>query len=170
VAYAIQNRAVYLQDKLAENVNQRGREFIALRLMECIGQRFQHAKPPAAAAEIADCLAVPSRLLHQVIEPLIAARLVVEVSGEEAAFAPARPLDTITCHDILLALRAGQGQELPTRDDPARSGVFGEFERILEAEQKAASSVTILAMVNRTEKLGALHGHRAKAVADTKTD
>src|SRR5208282_1284765 len=31
VAYAFQNRKAYLQDKLAENVNQRGREFIALR-------------------------------------------------------------------------------------------------------------------------------------------
>ncbi len=40
VAYAFQNRQAYLQDKLVENVNQRGREFIALRLMTCIGQRF----------------------------------------------------------------------------------------------------------------------------------
>src|SRR5208282_4677745 len=36
IAYAFQNRQAYLQDKLAENVNQRGREFIALRLMTCI--------------------------------------------------------------------------------------------------------------------------------------
>ena len=41
VTYAFQNRESYLQQKLAENVNQRGREFVALRLMTCIGQRFQ---------------------------------------------------------------------------------------------------------------------------------
>src|SRR5665213_4121412 len=32
VAYAFQNRKLFLQDKIVENVNQRGREFVALRL------------------------------------------------------------------------------------------------------------------------------------------
>jgi membrane protein len=169
VAYAFQNRDAYVQDKQADNVNQRSREFIALRLMECIGQRFQRALPPAGIAEIAHALAVPTRLIQQIMEPLQAARLVMEVAGDESGFAPARPLEGINCHDILLALRTGQGQELATRDEPARAGVYGEFERILEAEKKAASSVTVLMMVNRTEKLTA-HGHRPKAVPERTTD
>jgi membrane protein len=168
VAYAFQNRAAYRQEKLSENINQRGREFIALRLMDCIGQRFQCGRPPATVAELAEGLIVPSRLVQQILQTLMAARLVIEVAGNEIAYAPARPLDTMTCHDILLALRAGQGQELTTREDPARAEVFGEFTRILEAERKAASSVTVLAMVNRTEKL--MSGQRLKAVADGKTD
>ena len=170
VAYAFQNRAAYLQDKQTDNVNQRGREFIALRLMECVGQRFQNALPPAGVFELADALAVPTRLLQQIIESLRSAKLVVEVAGDETGFAPARPLEAINCHDILLALRAGQGQELATRDDPAREGVYGEFERILAAEEKAASSVTVLMMVHRTEKLAAMHSHRVKSVADKTTD
>lgn len=170
VAYAFQNRDTYLQDKQADNVNQRSREFIALRLMECLGQRFQRALPPAGIAEIAHALAVPTRLIQQIVQPLQAARLVVEVAGDERAFAPARPLEGINCHDILLALRSGQGQELATRDEPARTGVYGEFERILEAEEKAASSVTVLMMVNRTEKLAAAHGHRHKTVPERTTD
>jgi membrane protein len=52
VAYAFQNRAAYLQDKLAENVNQRGREFVALRLMTCIGQRFNRGQKPVTIREI----------------------------------------------------------------------------------------------------------------------
>ena len=47
VTYAFQNRKSYLQEKLVENVNQRGREFIALRLMTLIGGRFQHGEPAA---------------------------------------------------------------------------------------------------------------------------
>ncbi len=58
VAYAFQNRIVYLQEKLAENVNQRGREFVALRLMTCIGQRFQRSLPPATVPEISGELGV----------------------------------------------------------------------------------------------------------------
>jgi membrane protein len=167
VSYAYQNRAAYLQEKQMEHISQRGREFIALRLMECIGQRFQHGEAPATILEIADGLAVPTRLVQRIMQTLMAASLVVEVAGKETAYTPARPLEAITCHDILLALRAGNGQELATRDGPARAEVVGEFERILEAERKAASSVSVLALVNRAETLA---GKPIKAVGDGKLD
>ncbi|HEX4644664.1 MAG TPA: hypothetical protein VH598_03575, partial [Verrucomicrobiae bacterium] len=100
-----------------------------------------------------------------ITQTLMCARLVVEVAGKETGYTPARPLESITCHDILLALRAGNGQDLGTRDGPGRAEVGGEFERILEAERKAASAVSVLALVNRTE---ALAGKTIKAVGDGK--
>ena len=151
VAYAFQNRKVYLQDKLAENMNQRGREFIALRLMTGIGQRFQRGLPPATTQEISTELGIPSRLAQQILQTLLAARLVTETGGAEGAYVPARPLESINAHQILQALRTGTGQELPMRDEPARAEVYGEFARIEEAEQRAASSVTVLALVNRAQ-------------------
>ncbi len=170
VAYAYQNRTAYLEEKQALNINQRGREFIALRLMECIGQRFQRGQPPATVLEIADSLAAPLSVIHQLTQTLLVTRLVVEVAGLEPAYAPARPLESISCHDILLALRAGQGQELATRDDPARTEVYGEFERIMEAEKIAAAAVTVRAMVDRTEKWATLAGPPINAVTDRKPD
>ncbi len=149
VAYAYQNRASYLEEKQIENINQRGREFIALRLMTCIGRRFLSGEPPPSIAEIGQELCVPTRLLQQILQTLAAVRLVAEAAGPEPAYLPARPLETITCHDILLALRAGQGQELATRDEPARAEVYGEFHRIQEAERQAAAGVTMLALANR---------------------
>ena len=171
VAYAWQNRAAYLQDKQAENINQRGREFIALRLMQWVGQRFLHGEAPATVHDMADGLVVPTRLVQQIMRTLIAARLVVEVAGGETAYAPARPLERINCHDILQALRAGQGQELATRDGPARTEVYGEFQKIMEAEERAASGVSVLAMVNRTEELASSSASTIKAVTEgTKTE
>ena len=151
VAYAFQNRSVYLQDKLAENVNQRGREFIALRLMTCIAQRFQRGQPPVTLQQISAELGVPTRLAQQILQTLIAARLVTEIAGAEAAYVPARPLEAINAYHILHALRAGGGQEPPLRDGPARAEVYGEFARIEEAERRAAASVTMLALVNRAQ-------------------
>ena len=149
VAYAFQNRRAYLQDKLVENVNQRGREFIALRMMTCIAQRFQRGQPPLTLPEISAELGIPTRLGQQILQTLLAARLVTEVVGAESAFAPARPLDAINGHHVLQAMRAGSGQELPLRDEPARTEVYGEFARIEEAERQAASAVTLLALVSR---------------------
>jgi DNA-binding IscR family transcriptional regulator len=151
VAYAFQNRIAYLQEKLVENVNQRGREFVALRLMTCIGQRFQHGDAPPMVQEISLELGVPTRLVQQVLQTLVAARLVVQVSGSQQAYAPARPLDAINCHHVLLAMRATVGQELLTRDEPVRAEVFGEFARIQAAEKAAAASVSMLALVNRAQ-------------------
>ena len=151
VAYAYQNRASYLQDRLVENVNQRGREFVALRLMTCIGQRFQRGLPPATVKEISVELGIPSKLVQQVMRTLLAAQLVVEVSGAETGYSPARPLETINCHHILVAMRATHGQEPATRDEPVRIEVLGEFARIQAAEEQAAASVSMLTMVNRAQ-------------------
>jgi membrane protein len=162
VAYAFQNRKAYLQDRMVENVNQRGREFIALRLMTCIGQRFQGGRPPVTLRQISQELGIPTRLAQQVLQPLLAARLVVEVGGNEPGYTAARPLDAITAHHVLQALRTGGGPELPMRDGPVRAEVLGEFARIEEAEQQAASAITMLALVNRTEAKRELTGPQIK--------
>lgn len=151
VAYAFQNRATYLEEKQVENVNQRGREFIALRLMTLLGQRYLAGEPALTVSELANELGVPTRLVRQIMQTLAAARLVVETTGAETAYLPARPMENITCHDILLALRATQGQELATRDEPTRLDVYGEFQRIQHAERQAASSVTLLSLAQRAQ-------------------
>jgi membrane protein len=151
VAYAYQNRTTYLEEKQVENINQRGREFIALRLMTLVGQRYLRGDPPCAVSEASEQLGVPTRLVRQVMQTLTAARLVVETAGQETAYLPARPMESISCHDILWALRAGQGQELATRDEPARAEVYGEFERIQEAERHAAASISMLALATRAQ-------------------
>jgi membrane protein len=151
VSYAFQNRKAYLQDKLAENVNQRGREFVALRLMTCIGQRFQHGQPPVTIQEISAELGIPTRLAQQVLQMLLAAQLVTETTGAESAYAPARPLDSMNAHHVLQAMRTGGGQELPSQNESMREEVYGEFARIEEAERQAATSVTMLALVNRAQ-------------------
>jgi membrane protein len=156
VAYAFQNRAAYLQDRLADNINQRGREFVALRLMTCLGQRFQNGLRPATVFQLSTELGIPSRLTQSVLRTLAHTQLVTEVAGAEAAFVPARPLETINAYDILLALRTGTGQELPLREEPTLTEIYGEFTRIEKAEREAASSITLLALASRLPGRAAL--------------
>ena len=109
-------------------------------------------------------LEIPPRLTKQVLQTLMASRLITEVSGGELAFVPARPIETITCHDILDAMRAGSGRELELHDEPVQRQILGEFLRINEAEQKAAESVTVLAMAQRANQLLADSGQDALAL------
>jgi membrane protein len=151
VAYAFQNRVTYLEERQVENINQRGREFIALRLMTLVGQRYLRGEPPPSTVDLAGELGVPTRLIQQIMRTLCSARLIVETASGETAYLPARPMEQITCHDLLVAMRSSQGQELATRDEPTRREVYGEFQRIQEAERQAASAVTILALVHRAQ-------------------
>ena len=172
VAYAYQNRAAYLQDRLADNINQRGREFVALRLMTCLGQRFQNGLRPATVFQLSAELGIPSRLTQSVLRTLAHTQLVTEVAGAEGAFVPARPLETINAYDILLALRTGTGQELPLREEPALAEIYGEFTRIEKAEREAASSISLLALANRVPIRAALAEPKIveveKSIADVK--
>ncbi|MEI7534323.1 MAG: YhjD/YihY/BrkB family envelope integrity protein [Verrucomicrobiae bacterium] len=156
VSYAYQNRAAYLQDRLADNVNQRGREFVALRVMTSLGQRFQNGLRPATVLQLSTELGIPSRLTQSVLRTLAHTQLVTEVAGAETAFVPARPLENITAYDILLALRTGVGQELPLREEAALSEIYGEFTRIEKAEREAASTISLLALANRMPRRTAL--------------
>ena len=149
VAYAFQNRVAYLQDRLAENVNQRGREFVALRLMAALGQRFQSGQVPGTVQQLSTALGVPSRLTQSVLRTLLQARLVTEAAGEEPAYAPARPLANINVYDILQALRTGNGLELPSCDAPALAAIYGEFARVEQAERDLAGGITLQSLVNR---------------------
>jgi membrane protein len=164
VAYAFQNRQAYLQEKQAEGVNQRGREFVALRVMTRVAQSFKRGEKAPGINSLAAILGVPTRLVSQISRPLIEAQLLVEVLDEEAGYAPARPLDQITAHDILQALRVGKGQELETCDDPARGPVRGKFDRIYEAERDIAGAVTLESLVREAcENTGPLPSLSASA-------
>lgn len=156
IAYAYQNRLAYVQDRLAENINQRGREFVALRIMTCLGRCFYKGQCPPTVLQISTELGVPSRLTQSVLRTLATTRLVSEVTGAEAAFVPARPLESINAHDILLAMRTGAGQELPVCESPDLTEIYGEFARIEQAERNAAASVSLLALASHVAPQPAL--------------
>ncbi len=156
VAYAYQNRRAYIQERQTENVNERGREFVALRLMTFVAQQFHWGERPPSSAQIAESLCVPSQLVSKVIQPLLKSKLLLCVASgvpDEIAYAPARPIDQISYQDILDAIRAGTGQELDTRDEPSRAVVRGKFNEILTAERQVADSITLRTLVQE-QRLG----------------
>jgi membrane protein len=149
VGYAYQNRLAYVQEREAESVNQQGREFVALRMMTYVAQRFEMGEKPPSRLEMSTALCIPSQLAAQVLVPLVAGRLLVEVQGEEIGYAPARPVEKISIENILCALRAGQGRELATADDPARAVVREQYERVLLAEMQVANAVNLRTLTSR---------------------
>ena len=153
VAYAYQNKQAYVQEKQAETINQRGREFIAMRFMIYIAEQFFIGNKPPSRLQLSTALAVPSQLASSILNTMVQAKLLVEVQGEETAYVPGKPLDRISEEDILNAMRTGSGTELATTQDPACSVVREEYERLQTAEMQAAGAVTLQNLVTRLAAL-----------------
>jgi membrane protein len=152
VAYSFQNRQAYLQAKLAEGINQQGREYIALRLMTYTAHCFQCGDKPPTLTQFSTILGVSMRLLSQILQALLTAGLLVEVTGAETAYALARPANRITYHEILQTLRTCQGQELATNEGLEQAAVRQEFDRIRQAEKMAAEAISLQAMVEQLDR------------------
>jgi membrane protein len=152
VAYAFQNRRAYIQEKQAESVNQRGREFVALRLMTHIARNFLAGERPLSMVDLSRQLGVPSQLSHKVLCALVQSGLLVEVLDNDIRFSPGRPLDRINAYHVLCALRAGSGNELATAEDDSRMLVRSEFERMILAEREAGSAISLQSLAELTAK------------------
>jgi membrane protein len=150
-AYSFQNRKIYLQEKMIEDVTPRDREILALRLMTAIGRRFQFGENPAEVSEVATELGIPTRLAQQILRVLFDAHILTEIAAN-ASYAPARPLDAINVHDILFAMRARCSKEIAHPNGNASEEVLDEFGKIENAERAVASPITLLSLIQRTQK------------------
>jgi membrane protein len=153
VAYGVQNWDVYVQEKQAERINQRGKEFVALRIMTCAAQQFFRSAPPPSASELAHQLGLPLRLVSRVLTVLVEAGLLFEVRQGDTAYSPSRPISRISALDVLTALRVGAGYEPATTDDPARAPILVEIEAIRKAEETVASGISLQNLVDRLEPI-----------------
>jgi membrane protein len=149
VAYAFQNRQSYLQERLAEGINQRGREFAALRLMTRLAESYLKGERPPGTNRLALECGVPTRLAGELLNSLCRARLLVEVIDREPSYLPARPLDLITLHDLLVALRTTAGQDLATTAGDARELLRRCVRDIQQAESNAAARFTLRDLAER---------------------
>jgi membrane protein len=152
VSYAFQNRRTYLQEKQAEVVSQRGREFVALRMMTRIAERFHKGLAPPSVTQLADELRVSSQLLARLVRQLAEARLLTEVNTANPGYVPARPLDQISCDDVLEILRStrGRGPEPFTRQDDLRGPLLDAYEEICSASRPLARNRTLLMLVEES--------------------
>lgn len=154
VAYVYQNRRAYLQEKMSEMVNERGREFVALRIMTQIARAYEHGYGPQKISSIVNALGVPFQLASRVLTTLTNEGLLVIAYSGENAYLPARPLEKITFYDVIRAIRCGNGKEIETADDVIRPFIRHYFDKISIAEKSVAEKITFkdIAKIDPTDK------------------
>ena len=152
VAYAFQNRKAYLQEKLVENVNQRGREFIALRLMTLVGGHFQRGEPAVTLQQISVAFGIPGKLVQTFYNRSSPRCSSPKSPARKPPTRPrARSMPSARTTFCAPCATTDWDRNSPRATSRSRE-VLGEFARIEEAERDAASRITLTALVNRAQK------------------
>ncbi|MBI1176353.1 YihY family inner membrane protein [bacterium] len=154
VAYAFQNRVAYLQEKEAQRINFLGKEHLALRIMTFVGKRFDdiHGVAPSVI-DIAQALRISTRLVDDILKSMEAGGLVMEAhgNGTETGYTLTRPLEKISCHDILMTLRTARGERTESVEDDAKKAIDEVFESVLLAEKSVSGKTSLQDLIARLE-------------------
>ena len=169
MTYATQNLRSIRQDIRGARVNFASLEFIALTVLLCVGRRFYRGEAPMGKGELMDELAVPSRLLHNILNELVRLGFIAETVQESdtTAYQPARALEKIRLHDVIRSLAVDGADYSHLRDTPERLAVGGVAEILHEAEKRALEGMTLRDLVLQVEEADdRVEVQRAVASAD----
>jgi membrane protein len=152
LTFAVQNAKTYEPEGIREKQpSQRDRELLAARLLVVIARRFEEGAGPIFAQALLDRIQVSPRFARRVLSELVETGLVVETAtraGEECAYLPGRPIETISMADVVRAMRRGAGEsEVPIEGDPISERVC---KKLLEAEdtvEKALAPMSLAEMI-----------------------
>jgi len=106
-------------------------------------------EPPVGASALSNSLGIPPKLASTLLKSMTDTRLLTETVGSESSYVPARPIDKITVHSVLLALRTANGQDLVTAEDSLREVIRSELTAVRLAESDRADDLTLADLVRK---------------------
>jgi membrane protein len=154
MTYATQNLRSIRQDIRGARVNFASLEFIALTVLLCVGRRFYLGEPAMDKDQLMDELAVPSRLLRNILDELVRLGFIAETVQESdaTAYQPARALEKIRLHDVIRSLAVDGADYSHLRDTPERRAIGGVAEILDNAEKRALEGMTLRDLVLQVEE------------------
>lgn len=153
VTYATQNLHSIRQDIRGQNINFASRELVALTVMLYLARRFYRGEASAPLEEIAVQLAIPPRLLREVMEELQRLGYVSAVLQGQAehGFQPARALDTVSVHDFICGLSLDGENYSQLQDVEEKVLVARLADRLTQAGREELDGVTLRDLIGQLE-------------------
>lgn len=155
LSHVIQNIRSFQQELEAVDFSFSQREKMAMIIMLKISELFHNGLPQKTMDDLSQILAVPARLVREIIQILCDQGLLQEIYGEEPVFQPARNPALISVFDVSQAMRhAGmnhwQMPEKQKNDDLVR--IEAEKRAI---DEKRLGQVSLLDLMRRGESIAA---------------
>jgi membrane protein len=116
IAFAHQNVDTCEFEHDCRQVKPAYKRMISLFMLHLCVRRFMNAEQPFCKEELSDEIGAPIRLVGELVEALVNARLLSVVSendGEELRYQPARDINSMTIHCVLHALDHSGKDDIP---------------------------------------------------------
>lgn len=162
LAYAIQHRDDLLSGTARftpEQLSQRAKEFLALRVITHIGACFVRGEPPPTAEEIARAIRWPLPCVRYALTQLMRAGMLGQTAEAPRRYLPSRALERITAFDVLTVMRDGYSPN--TNEHPQ---ISSELDRFIESERAIASAISVRDLVFKSLQINS-GSHQDNSVA-----
>ena len=133
LSFANQNVDTYEYEPDALKVSPGFKKLLTLQIAHLLIKKFANGDKPLTDVQISDQLAIPIRLVHNILFDLVASDLVSEIrtkADKEFAYQPARDINKMTIQYVLEALDHKGTEDIPvakTEDYQALSAALRDF-------------------------------------------
>jgi membrane protein len=138
IAFAHQNADAYEFEEDYRGINHASRNVLSLRILHLLVQGFVKGEPPPHAARISQTTEIPLRLVRQILDELMGAKLVSEVRLKKETgpgYQPSRDPEILTIRYAIQALEERGGfwaPDVSSREMERIKESLGTFEDVID--------------------------------------
>jgi membrane protein len=155
LSHVIQNIRSFQQELEAVDFSFSQREKMAVILMLTISELFHKGCPQKTIDDLSQILAVPARLVRELIGILCDQGLLQEIHGEEPVFQPARNPALISVFDVSRAMRHAGMNHWQMPDKPKNSQLARLEAEETAADEKRLGRISLLDLMERNTSIAA---------------
>ncbi len=119
------------------------KKLLSLQISRLVISRFFKAEPPLSAFKIAKTLEIPIRLVQQLLDELVAARILSDTDAQknkDVSYQPARDINTITINTVIEALEQNGVDNIPVAQTTELSHLSQALETLNEEIEKSPTN------------------------------
>lgn len=147
IAYAHQNVHKFQYDLDIANISARNKRIISLMITHLLIKNFMKEEKPLTDSEISQKIAVPVRVIRQVLYELMECRIVSELrthNDKEYAYQPAADIHRMTIRYVIEKLENRGAMDVNPSKTPAFEAVSDSLKAFSETLEKSASNRLIM--------------------------
>ena len=146
LSYACQNASAYGHEPARLTLSTAAKRRFALLITHLLVIHFRDHQTPLSADQISEMLRIPFRLTRQILDDLLSARIISEVTGQNpyaTAYQPALDIASLSVHFLISALDKYGSGEIPVVENAAYNAISKVLEDFSECMETAPSNCRI---------------------------
>jgi len=146
ISFAIQNVNMYKSEIDSLHINWRSKKRLGLLVAWRVIKNFSGGNPPMTAAEIAEDLGMPVRLVRQVLSELADSGLFSKTEtakGQDFAFQPSCDVSRFTVECVLDTLERLGSDNVPVKDSPQFARLTAIMDSFSDAMEDSPENILL---------------------------